>query len=31
VIEMEDKFDVMPLEQKLQELNEELGEYLKGE
>jgi cell division protein ZapA len=31
VIEMEDKFDIMPLEQKLQELNEELGEYLKGE
>ena len=31
VIEMEDKFDVIPLEQKLQELNEELGEYLKGE
>jgi cell division protein ZapA (FtsZ GTPase activity inhibitor) len=31
VIEMEDKFDIMPLEQKLQELNEELGEYLKRE
>jgi cell division protein ZapA (FtsZ GTPase activity inhibitor) len=31
VIEMEDKFDILPLEQKLQELNEELGEYLKGE
>jgi cell division protein ZapA (FtsZ GTPase activity inhibitor) len=31
VIEMEDKFDVLPLEQKLQELNDELGDYLKGE
>jgi cell division protein ZapA (FtsZ GTPase activity inhibitor) len=31
VIEMEDKFDVLPLEQKLQELNEELEEFLKGE
>jgi cell division protein ZapA len=31
VIEMEDRFDIMPLEQKLQELTEELGEYLKGE
>jgi cell division protein ZapA len=31
VIEMEDKFDVLPLEQQLQELNEELEEYLKGE
>jgi len=29
--EMEDKFDISPLEQKLQELNEELEEYLKGE
>ena len=31
VIEMEDRFDILPLEQKLQELTEELGEYLKGE
>lgn len=31
VIEMEDKFDVVPLEQSLQELNEELGDYLKRE
>jgi cell division protein ZapA len=31
VIEIEDKFDVLPLEQKLQELNEELEEFLKGE
>jgi cell division protein ZapA (FtsZ GTPase activity inhibitor) len=31
VIEIEDKFDVLPLEQKLQELNEELDELLKGE
>ena len=31
VIEMEDKLDIAPLEQKLQELNEELEEYLKRE
>jgi len=31
VIEMEDKFDVSPLQQQLQELNEELEAYLKGE
>ena len=31
VIEMEDKFDVSLLEQQLQELNEELETYLKGE
>jgi cell division protein ZapA len=31
VIEMENKFDVQPLEQKVQELNEELEEYIKGE
>ena len=31
VIEMEDKFDVSPLEQQLQDLNEELETYLKGE
>ena len=31
VIEMEGKFDIQPLEQKLQELDEELGDYLKGE
>jgi len=31
VIEMEDKFDISPLEQKLQELNEELEVYLKRE
>jgi cell division protein ZapA len=31
VIEMEDKFDVAPLHQQLQELNEELETYLKGE
>jgi hypothetical protein len=31
IIEMEDKTDISPLEQKLQELNEELEEYLKGE
>jgi cell division protein ZapA len=29
VIEMEDKFDVLPLHQQLQELNEELEAYLK--
>jgi cell division protein ZapA len=29
VIEMEDKFDVLPLQQQLQELNEELEAYLK--
>jgi cell division protein ZapA len=31
IIEMEDKTDISPLELKLQELNEELEEYLKGE
>jgi cell division protein ZapA (FtsZ GTPase activity inhibitor) len=31
IIEMEDKTDISPMEQKLQELNEELEEYLKGE
>ena len=31
IIEMEEKMDVSPLEQKLQDLNEELEEYLKGE
>ena len=31
VIEMEDKFDISPLEQQLQDLNEELEEYLKRE
>jgi cell division protein ZapA len=31
VIEMEDKFDTQPLENRLQELNEELEEYLKEE
>jgi cell division protein ZapA (FtsZ GTPase activity inhibitor) len=31
VIEMEDRLDISPLELKLQELNEELEEYLKGE
>ena len=31
VIEMEGKFDIQPLEQRLQELDEELGDYLKGE
>jgi cell division protein ZapA (FtsZ GTPase activity inhibitor) len=31
VIEMEDKFDVAPLHQQLQDLNEELETYLKGE
>jgi cell division protein ZapA (FtsZ GTPase activity inhibitor) len=31
IIEMEDKLDISPLEQKMQELNEELEEYLKGE
>jgi cell division protein ZapA (FtsZ GTPase activity inhibitor) len=31
VIEMEDKFDTSPLEQQLQDLNEELETYLKGE
>ena len=31
IIEMEDKTDISPLEQKLQDLNEELEEYLKGE
>jgi cell division protein ZapA (FtsZ GTPase activity inhibitor) len=31
IIEMEDKTDISPLEQKLQELNEELEEYLKRE
>jgi cell division protein ZapA (FtsZ GTPase activity inhibitor) len=31
IIEVEDKTDISPLEQKLQELNEELEEYLKGE
>ena len=31
VIETEDKLDVSPLEQKLQDLQDELDEYLKGE
>jgi cell division protein ZapA len=31
VIEMEDKHDVSMLEQELQDLNEELEAYLKGE
>jgi len=31
VIEMDDKLDVSPIEQKLQDLNEELEEYLKRE
>jgi cell division protein ZapA len=31
VIEMENKFDISPLEQQLQELNEELDAYLKRE
>jgi cell division protein ZapA (FtsZ GTPase activity inhibitor) len=31
VIEMEDKFDISPLEEQLQDLNEELDEYLKRE
>ena len=31
IIEVEDKTDISPLEQKMQELNEELEEYLKGE
>jgi cell division protein ZapA len=31
IIEMEDKTDISPLEQRLQDLNEELEEYLKGE
>ena len=31
IIEMEEKIDVSPLEQKMQDLNEELEEYLKGE
>ena len=31
IIELEDRLDISPLEQKLQELNEELEEYLKGE
>jgi cell division protein ZapA len=31
VIEMEDRLDVSPIEQKLQDLNEELEEYLKEE
>ena len=31
ILEMEDKTDISPLEQKLQDLNEELEEYLKGE
>jgi cell division protein ZapA len=31
VIEMENKFDISPLEQQLQDLNEELEAYLKGE
>jgi len=31
VIEMENKFDISPLEQQLQELNEELEAYLKRE
>jgi cell division protein ZapA len=31
VIEMEDKLDISPLHQQLQDLNEELEAYLKGE
>jgi cell division protein ZapA len=31
VIEMEERIDISPLEQKLQDLNEELEEYLNGE
>lgn len=31
VIEMEERIDVVPLQQQLQELNEELETYLKGE
>jgi cell division protein ZapA (FtsZ GTPase activity inhibitor) len=31
IIEMEEKMDASPLEQKLQDLNEEIEEYLKGE
>jgi cell division protein ZapA len=31
VIEMEDRIDVEPLGQKLQDLSEELEEYIKGE
>jgi cell division protein ZapA (FtsZ GTPase activity inhibitor) len=31
VIEMENKFDISPLEEQLQDLNEELDEYLKRE
>ncbi|RPJ74189.1 MAG: cell division protein ZapA [Alphaproteobacteria bacterium] len=31
VIEMEDKLDVSPIHQQLQDLNEELEAYLKGE
>ena len=31
VIETEDRMDVLPLEQKLQDLHDELEEYLKGE
>ena len=31
VIEMENKFDISPLEQQLQDLNEELEAYLKRE
>jgi cell division protein ZapA (FtsZ GTPase activity inhibitor) len=31
VIEMEEKYDISPLEQQLQDLNEELEVYLKGE
>ncbi len=31
LIEIEDRNDVLPLEQKLQDLNEELNEYLKRE
>ncbi len=31
IIEMEEKTDISPLEQRLQEINDELEEYLKGE
>ena len=31
LIEHEERNDVLPLEQKLEDLNEELSEYLKGE
>jgi cell division protein ZapA len=31
VAEMEDRLDILPIEQELQELNEELGDYLQGE